>query len=56
MKRRYGYVTDSYKKWDVVEVDIETVLSTVSKRNRLGDREQNTRVIISEPAGLHTCH
>ena len=40
-KRRYGYVTDNYKIWDVVEVDIETVLSTVSQQHRLSDREQN---------------
>jgi SET domain-containing protein 6 len=23
--RRYGYITDNYKKWDVVEVDIGTI-------------------------------
>ena len=50
MKRRYGYVTENYKKWDVVEVDIELILATVSKRKRLGDSEQNDRVNLSETA------
>ena len=56
MKRRYGYVTDNYKKWDVVEIDVETVLSTVNIRNRFNDREQNARVTISEPAAPLVCH
>ena len=49
MKRRYGYVTDNYNKWNVVEVDIETVLSSVSQQHRLSDREQNARATIFEP-------
>ena len=40
MKQRYSYVTGNYKKWDAVEVDIETVLSTVSQQRRLSDREK----------------
>ena len=36
--KRHGYVTDNYKQWDVVEVDTETVLSTVSQQHRLSDR------------------
>ena len=24
--RRYGYITDNYKKWDVVEIDAEYIL------------------------------
>ena len=56
MKRRCGYVTDNYKKWDVVEVDIETVLSSVSQQHRLSDREQNARVTIFEPVRPLECH
>ena len=40
-------MTVNYKKWDVVEVDIELILSTVSKRRRLDDSEQNDRVNLS---------
>lgn len=49
MKRRYGYVTEDYKKWDVVEVHIETIFSTVSQKHRLRDRDQNARVSKIEP-------
>lgn len=52
MKRRYVYVTGNYKKWDVVEMDIETIISAASKHNQLNDREQATRVILSKNAGL----
>ena len=46
MKRRYGYVSDNYKKWDV-EVDITSVTSATSKHNQLDDQEQDARVILS---------
>lgn len=42
--RRYGYVTENYKKWDVVEVDIESIISAAKKHNKLDDREQNLRL------------
>lgn len=56
MKRRYGYVTENYAKWDVVEVDISTVLFATSKHNRLDDREQNARVTISKDAKILRVH
>lgn len=46
MKRRYGYVTDNYKKWDVVEVDVETLVFAASKYNQLDNRERDARVIL----------
>ena len=46
MKRRYGYVTQNYMKWDVVEVDIETVIYVASKYESLDDREHDARVIL----------
>lgn len=39
--RRYGYITDNYKKWDVVEVDIETVTRAAAKYNKLQGKEEH---------------
>ena len=36
--RRYGYVTNKYKQWDVVEVDIETVSQAAGKFTKLYSR------------------
>ena len=36
--RRYGFLTDNYKRWDVVEVDIETITQATSKHNTLKNR------------------
>ena len=33
--RRYGYVTDNYREWDVVEVDVETLVQAAGKLNEL---------------------
>ena len=44
--RRYGYVTDNYKQWDVVEVDIDSIAQAAGKQNPLDDNERETRVII----------
>lgn len=44
--RRYGYVTDNYKRWDVVEVDIQTVIKAASEYNTLNEREKNDRVML----------
>ena len=43
--RRYGYVTDNYKRWDVVEVDIETVTKAAGEHNTLNRKEKNDRVM-----------
>lgn len=38
--RRYGFITNNYKKWDVVEVDIETVIQAAEDISKLGDEKQ----------------
>ena len=38
--RRYGYVTDRYKKWDVVEIDIEAVTASGAEYHSLCNDEK----------------
>jgi len=45
--RRYGFVTDRYKQWDVVEVPIEIVVRVVAEHNPLTKSEKKQRVISS---------
>ena len=42
--RRYGYVTDIYKQWDVVEIDIDLITQASSQYNKLTDKEKGERV------------
>ena len=42
--RRYGYVTDSYKKWDVVEVDTDLILKVMGGHCRLDQQALQRRV------------
>ena len=42
--RRYGYVTDSYKKWDVVEIPLELITEVAGKHNQLSDGGKEKRV------------
>ena len=49
--RRYGYVTNNAKIWDVVELDSMTVIRIASEHHRLNDSERNRRVIF---AASHT--
>lgn len=42
--RRYGYITDQYKKWDVVEIDIEAVTEATAEHNSLSKSEKEQRV------------
>ena len=42
--RRYGYITDRYKKWDVVEVDIEAITTATAEHNSLSKSEKEQRV------------
>ncbi len=42
--RRYGYITDSAKKWDHVELDREAVLQIASGHHNLNHIERNERV------------
>lgn len=50
--RRYGYVTDNYKRWDVVEVDIETVTKAAGEHNMLNEKEKNERVMFFQQLRL----
>jgi SET domain-containing protein 6 len=42
--RRYGYITDNAKKWDVVELDVETIVQTAHELRNLDEREMERRV------------
>ena len=42
--RRYGYVTDRYKKWDVVEIDLGLVSLAVSDSKEINKEEMEERV------------
>ena len=46
--RRYGYVTDRYKKWDVVEISIASISSSCATIYQLSEDEKNERVIARE--------
>lgn len=48
--RRYGYVTDRYKKWDVVEIDIEDVKQAAFTQNALSDQQLQQRVAAHMPS------
>lgn len=37
--RRYGYISDKYKKWDVVEVDSNKILGIIRSKGQLGNVE-----------------
>lgn len=45
--RRYGYITDKAKKWDVVEVDSATVIQLASEHYNLNESEKDERVIFA---------
>lgn len=42
--RRYGYITDSAKKWDLVELSRTAVIQIASDHHKLSERERNERV------------
>ena len=42
--RRYGYVTDNYKIWDVVEIASELVFRVVFDRHLLDEENKKQRV------------
>lgn len=42
--RRYGYITDSAKKWDVVELNRTAVIQIASDHHKLSARKRNERV------------
>lgn len=45
--RRYGYITDNAKIWDVVELDSVTVTQMASEHYNLTQSEENERVIFA---------
>lgn len=45
--RRYGYITDNYKKWDVVEIDSDKILGIIRSEGHLGTVEILDRVSFS---------
>lgn len=45
--RRYGYVTDNYRTWDVVEVNIEDVMKAASEFNKLSEKRKEDKVLLS---------
>lgn len=45
--RRYGFVTDNYKRWDVAEVDIGNIIEAASEYNELNDKQKEERVKFS---------
>ena len=41
--RRYGYVTDHYKEWDVVEIETELIIRVINEGRR-DDSDRKSRV------------
>lgn len=39
--RRYGYITENYKRWDVVEVSIDTITEATGIYSKLNDQVSN---------------
>ena len=42
--RRYGYITDRYKKWDVVEIDSEMIIRAACEQNSWDESSKEKRV------------
>ena len=42
--RRYGYITDNYKKWDVVEIPLSLVCDAAAKYNPMSEEQKAKRV------------
>ena len=42
--RRYGYITDNYKKWDVVEIDAQTIIEVAGASISLKESQKEARV------------
>ena len=51
--RRYGYIIDSHKKWDVVEIDTTSVLQIARATNQLTDTEIDQRVSQTLAGNIH---
>ena len=42
--RRYGYITDNYKKWDAVEIDASMLFQVIREANRIDENSLQRRV------------
>ena len=42
--RRYGYITENAKKWDVVELSVEFILKVALEHHNVGEKEMDKRV------------
>lgn len=44
--RRYGYITDSAKKWDIIELNRTAVIQIAGDHHRLSEGERTERVCL----------
>lgn len=44
--RRYGYITDSAKKWDIIELNRTAVIQIAGDHHRLSESERTERVCL----------
>lgn len=42
--RRYGYITDNYKKWDAVEIDASTLFQVIRENSPIDEKRLERRV------------
>ena len=42
--RRYGYITDNYKKWDAVEIDASMLFQVIREDSPIEERSLERRV------------
>lgn len=42
--RRYGYITDEYKKWDVVEINSDLIIRKACGQRNWNDSSKSKRV------------
>ena len=42
--RRYGYITDSYKKWDAVEIDASMLFQVIREDSPIDEKSLERRV------------
>ncbi|KAL9129133.1 MAG: hypothetical protein Q9217_002343 [Psora testacea] len=46
--RRYGYVTDNYKNWDVVELPLTVICESAAKYNPLSEEDKERRLELAD--------
>ena len=42
--RRYGYITDNYKKWDAVEIDASMLFQVIREDSTIDEKSLERRV------------